>query len=64
MLIVFELLVFLFSIIIHEVSHGLMAYKLGDPTAKDAGRLTFNPFKHLDLYGSIILPLIVFLFKR
>ncbi len=64
MLIVFQLLVFLFSIIIHEVSHGLMAYKLGDPTAKDAGRLTFNPFKHLDLYGSIILPLIVFLLSK
>jgi len=60
MLTVFQLLVFLFSIIIHEVSHGLMAYRLGDPTAKNMGRLTFNPIKHLDLYGSIILPLMIF----
>jgi len=37
-----------------------MAYRLGDPTAKNMGRLTFNPIKHLDLYGSIILPLMIF----
>lgn len=60
MLIIFQLLVFLFSIIIHEVSHGAMAYKLGDPTAKNMGRLSFNPLNHLDLYGSLFLPLIVF----
>ena len=60
MFIVFQLLVFLFSIIIHEVSHGAMAYRLGDPTAKNMGRLTFNPLKHLDLYGSVLLPLIIF----
>lgn len=60
MLIAFQLLVFLFSIIIHEVSHGAMAYRLGDPTAKNMGRLTFNPLKHLDLYGSVLLPLIIF----
>jgi len=60
MFIIFQLLVFLFSIIIHEISHGAMAYRLGDPTAKNMGRLTFNPIKHLDLYGSIILPLMIF----
>ncbi|MFA5386171.1 MAG: site-2 protease family protein [Candidatus Paceibacterota bacterium] len=60
MFIVFQLLVFLFSIIIHEVSHGAMAYRLGDPTAKNMGRLTFNPLKHLDLYGSVLLPLVIF----
>jgi len=60
MFIFFQLLVFLFSIIIHEVSHGAMAYRLGDPTAKNMGRLTFNPLKHLDLYGSVLLPLIIF----
>jgi len=39
--------------------HGYAAFKLGDPTAKNAGRLTFNPIKHLDLFGSIIVPLML-----
>ena len=41
----------------HEYSHGFIAYKLGDSTAKDAGRLTLNPLAHLDLMGTIIIPL-------
>lgn len=45
------------SIIVHEVSHGLVAYKLGDPTAYEAGRLSFNPLKHIDPIGTIFLPL-------
>lgn len=57
---IFTLLVLLFSIIIHEIAHGSVAYYLGDPTAKYAGRLTLNPLKHLDLFGSIILPLSLF----
>lgn len=44
------------SIMFHEVAHGLTALRLGDPTARDAGRLTFNPIKHVDLFGSVILP--------
>lgn len=55
--IIFTLIIILFSIIIHETSHGYIAYYLGDPTAKFAGRLTLNPIVHLDLIGSIILPL-------
>ncbi|MDP2821046.1 MAG: site-2 protease family protein [bacterium] len=55
------ILILLFSVVIHEVSHGLMADYLGDPTARYAGRLTLNPIKHLDPLGSIILPLILFL---
>lgn len=54
---IFSLLVLLFSIIIHEIAHGSVAYSLGDPTAKMAGRLTLNPISHLDPIGSIILPL-------
>jgi Zn-dependent protease len=54
---IFTLLILLFSIIIHEVSHGSIAYALGDTTAKDAGRLSLNPLVHLDLVGSILLPL-------
>ncbi len=44
------------SIVVHEVSHGYMAYMLGDSTAKMQGRLTMNPIKHLDPIGSVILP--------
>jgi len=58
---VFSLLVLLFSVIIHELAHGSVAYSLGDPTAKYAGRLTLNPIKHLDIFGSIVLPLILFI---
>lgn len=47
------------SIILHEIGHGFVAYKLGDNTAKSAGRLSLNPFKHLDLFGSVILPLML-----
>lgn len=54
---VISLVVVLFSsIILHECAHGWVAYKLGDPTAKLAGRLTLNPLKHIDLMGTIILP--------
>jgi len=52
----FLIVIFLFSVIIHEVSHGVAANMLGDPTAKYAGRITLNPIKHLDLWGSIIIP--------
>lgn len=57
--VIFVLIVLLFSIIIHEIAHGSVAYSLGDPTAKYAGRLTLNPLKHLDLFGSVILPLLL-----
>lgn len=45
----------LFSIVVHELAHGYMAYKLGDNTAKQAGRLTINPLKHIDIVGFIFL---------
>ncbi len=47
----------LFAITLHEVSHGWIAYKLGDPTAKNLGRLTINPIKHIDPMGTIMVPL-------
>ena len=53
--------ILLFSVIIHEISHGVMAYKLGDPTAKEMGRLTLNPIPHIDLLGSIVVPLASYL---
>lgn len=49
----------LFSIVIHEVSHGWVAYRLGDETAKRMGRLTLNPLPHIDLVGTVILPFIM-----
>ncbi len=58
---IFSLIILLFSVVIHEVSHGSVAYSLGDPTAKYQGRLTLNPLKHLDMFGSIILPLVLLL---
>ena len=56
---IFIIIILLFSVIIHEVAHGAVAYHLGDPTAKYAGRLSLNPLKHLDPIGSVILPLIL-----
>lgn len=44
------------SIILHEVAHGAIALRLGDPTARDAGRLTLNPVRHVDPFGSLLLP--------
>ncbi len=59
MLIIFTIIVLIFSAVVHEVSHGFVAEKLGDPTARLAGRLTMNPLKHLDPFGSVILPLLL-----
>ncbi len=56
--IIFVIGVIMFSVIIHEVMHGVAADSLGDPTARYAGRLTLNPIPHLDLFGSIILPIL------
>ncbi len=58
---VFYVLILILSVMVHEVAHGFMAYKEGDPTAKVAGRLTLNPLKHIDPIGTIILPLILVL---
>ncbi len=60
MLILFSLIIILFSAIIHEYMHGWMADRLGDHTAKDAGRLTINPIAHIDLMGSIVIPALIY----
>ena len=60
LIIIFQFIILIFSIVIHEVSHGLVAHSLGDPTAKYMGRLTLNPIKHIDPFGTIILPLLLF----
>jgi Zn-dependent protease len=58
---IFSIIIFIFSVIIHEVSHGFAAYLQGDNTAKDRGRLTLNPLPHIDPFGSVVLPLLLFL---
>ena len=52
------------SVILHEVAHGVVAARLGDPTARDAGRLTLNPAKHIDPFGSVILPAMLALARQ
>lgn len=59
----FSLLVLLFSVVLHEVAHGFSAYKLGDPTAKYAGRLSLNPVRHLDPVGSVLVPLFLVIMR-
>ncbi len=54
---IFLYIVIILSAIIHEYAHGWMAYRQGDPTAKYAGRLTLNPIVHMDLFGTVLLPL-------
>lgn len=56
---IFSIAVLIFSAVVHEVSHGYAAFLLGDPTAKYEGRLTMNPLKHIELFGSIILPVLL-----
>lgn len=53
----------IFTIVLHEVAHGFVAYQLGDNTAKRAGRLTLNPLNHIDLYGTILLPAFLLLIQ-
>jgi Zn-dependent protease len=52
------------SVILHEVAHGWVASRLGDPTARDAGRLTLNPVKHIDPFGSVLLPAMLALARQ
>ena len=58
---IFYIAILIMSVVIHEVSHGFMAEWFGDKTARFAGRLTLNPLKHLDLFGSILLPVVLIL---
>lgn len=55
------LVAFAMAVILHEVAHGVVALRLGDPTAYYAGRLTLNPIKHIDMWGTIIVPLLLFI---
>jgi Zn-dependent protease len=56
---ILELAMFIPAIVLHEVSHGYVSYRLGDPTAKMKGRLSLNPVKHVDPFGTVLLPLLL-----
>jgi len=58
--IVISIIPILFAVILHEISHGFVANKLGDPTAKMMGRLTLNPMSHIDPFGTILMPLFLY----
>jgi Zn-dependent protease len=58
---IFPFLIIIYSIILHEIAHGYAAYIQGDETANRAGRLTLNPLPHIDIMGSVIVPLFAFL---
>ena len=60
---IFYIVVLIMSVVVHEVAHGYTAYLLGDNTARNSGRLTLNPIKHLDPFGSVILPLLLVLMQ-
>ncbi len=63
LMLVFQFIVFIFSVMVHEVSHGLTARRLGDDTAEKEGRLNLNPMNHIDPLGSVFLPLMLFLMR-
>jgi Zn-dependent protease len=58
-----QLAVILFAISFHESAHAWMALQFGDTTAKDLGRISLNPIRHIDLFGSIILPIMLYVFS-
>ena len=60
---IIQIVTLLFAVTVHEVAHGWVAFRLGDGTAKWAGRLTLNPIQHLDPMGSVLLPLMLIFFR-
>jgi len=57
--VIFQIVILVMSVVVHEVSHGYAALWLGDETALNEGRLTLNPIKHLDPFGSVLLPILL-----
>jgi len=58
---IISILILIYSSILHEIAHGYVAYRLGDPTAKILGRITLNPLPHIDPFMSILIPLLTYL---
>ena len=63
-IIIFYLIILIFSVVLHEVFHGLMADSLGDPTPRYSGRISLNPLKHLDPFGSVIFPIFLLILTQ
>lgn len=61
---IFLIFIVLISITFHEFAHGWIANKLGDPTAYDSGRLTLNPLAHIDIFGTIMLPILLLIITQ
>jgi Zn-dependent protease len=61
--VVISITVFIIVIVAHELAHGYVAYRLGDTTARDAGRLTLNPLAHADPVGTVILPVLLIVMR-
>ncbi len=62
--VVMGIFIFLLSVTFHECCHGFLAYRFGDRTAKDSGRLTLNPLKHIDPFWTVLLPVLLFVSTR
>lgn len=58
---IIQLPILFFSVVVHELAHGLTAWTKGDPTSEDAGRLTLNPIPHIDPFGTVFLPALCYL---
>ena len=54
--VIVQIVVLLFAVSVHESAHGWVALRCGDTTARDLGRITLNPIRHMDLFGSVLLP--------
>jgi Zn-dependent protease len=61
---IFSLIILIISVVIHEVSHGYAAYIQGDSTAYYQGRLTLNPIKHVDPFGSVVVPIVLYILSK
>lgn len=61
--VIIVLVIAVLSVMLHELAHGAVAYLLGDHTAKDAGRLTLNPLKHIDPFMSILVPVVLYILR-
>lgn len=61
---IFQIVILILSVVLHEVSHGWVANSLGDPTARNAGRLTLNPLPHIDPIGSLALPVFLIIMSQ
>lgn len=64
MMVLMQLVILLFAVVVHEFAHGYVALRLGDPTAENAGRLTFNPIPHIDPMMTIIMPLMLLIMSQ